>query len=681
MADLRTWLRTASTSRDLALLIAAIAVVFAALAGHIPFGSSIRYAEAAREMVALDDWVVPHLSYAPYFEKPILTYWLAAGARWLLGPGMYATHLPSGLAALVSVLCTWALAKDLRGGGFPFGAALFLLGSAMFLVMATELTTDPILSGCLALAWLAWWRHDRRTHESDPSPLVSSLASLAPRPSSPLSSPSPLAPRPSPSPPQPAACGGSVALRRPAGHASGLLRLSPGRPRPSPLWIWLFWAALGLGFLTKGPIAVALAGAAIAGFAFLTGGLVGVGRTLWAMHPLRGLAIIAAINLPWSILVWQRDPRFLEFFYVRYNFQAFLGSQVNHSGSPLLYFGVLAGAFMPWTLQTLAALGLQFRATLWPALRSRWCDWLGREPAAAVADDDRLRLYLICALVFPFLLLTASSSKLGTYLMPMYPPVAILALDAIWARAERPPTWLRASAAIFAVGLIGVAALAWPVWSAIEPEEVKRLDWSWWPVLAPAGVALLAAQVWAGWSAWHGRVLRASAVAGLGLAIATALVLPIMHLAIYDLVSARLAVLVRERGGPDDLVVVGRTVIHDYNLVYGLGRRVAILGGARETGMGHFAQAVPPPTPFPDDTYEVSGDNCDHPWLLSHPRFLEALRSNRRVWFFGEDRQVEQLLQAGARLVKVDRAANVVLLTNLPLADHIGATTNQGPGP
>ena len=259
MSDQRPWLRTPSTSRDCTMLVAALIACFAVMAGHLPFGSSIRYAEAAREMVELNDWVVPHLHYVPYCEKPILTYWLAAGSRWLFGPSLYATHLPSALMGLVSVLCTWALAKRLFGGGFPLAAALMLLGSGMFLVMTSELTTDPILSGFLAVVWLTGWR----------------------------------------------------------------VLAQPTITWKSP-WLWTMWFALGCGVLSKGPVAVVLAAVAIGGFAFLDGGWRGLLRTAWRLRPDLGLLAIIAINVPWSWAMWQRDPRFLDYFYIRFNLQPML---------------------------------------------------------------------------------------------------------------------------------------------------------------------------------------------------------------------------------------------------------------------------------------------------------------------------------------------------------------------
>src|SRR5215470_16555895 len=44
-----------------------------------------RYAEIAREMLASGNFVVPHLNYVVYVEKPPLLYWISAAWMAVLG--------------------------------------------------------------------------------------------------------------------------------------------------------------------------------------------------------------------------------------------------------------------------------------------------------------------------------------------------------------------------------------------------------------------------------------------------------------------------------------------------------------------------------------------------------------------------------------------------------------------
>ena len=52
-----------------------------------------RYGEIAREMLALRDFIVPHLNYVAYVEKPPLLYWLTALSFRIFGINEFAARL------------------------------------------------------------------------------------------------------------------------------------------------------------------------------------------------------------------------------------------------------------------------------------------------------------------------------------------------------------------------------------------------------------------------------------------------------------------------------------------------------------------------------------------------------------------------------------------------------------
>jgi len=70
-----------------------------------------RYAEIAREMLLLKDWLIPHLNLLPYLEKPPLVYWLTALCFQVLGPSELAARLPSALCALGGIILAYGLWK------------------------------------------------------------------------------------------------------------------------------------------------------------------------------------------------------------------------------------------------------------------------------------------------------------------------------------------------------------------------------------------------------------------------------------------------------------------------------------------------------------------------------------------------------------------------------------------
>ena len=63
-----------------------------------------RYAEIPREMVESGDYVVPHVNYVRYFEKPPFLYWATAVSFHLFGSNEWGFRLPNALAAFLLVL-------------------------------------------------------------------------------------------------------------------------------------------------------------------------------------------------------------------------------------------------------------------------------------------------------------------------------------------------------------------------------------------------------------------------------------------------------------------------------------------------------------------------------------------------------------------------------------------------
>lgn len=128
-----------------------------------------RYAETAREMLSVTgDWITPHFNFLKRFDKPVLFYWLIAGAYKLFGIREFSARLVSALAA------------SLIGVGLFLSTHLFYpnrrrLGLLTAIVFATMLepfmlsrwsVTDMTLACFMTGAWITlflsatlsrWW--------------------------------------------------------------------------------------------------------------------------------------------------------------------------------------------------------------------------------------------------------------------------------------------------------------------------------------------------------------------------------------------------------------------------------------------------------------------------------------------------------------------------------------------
>src|SRR5437773_7535428 len=132
-----------------------------------------RYAEIAREMVELGDWLVPHLWYEPHVEKPPMTYWTVAASMLVFGRNEWAVRLPLALAGISGVWASYLFGLALGGRRVGVWSALILQSSLLYFVMARLLTTDIFLTQFIAWTVYFFWRSWRcldaeaREKESD----------------------------------------------------------------------------------------------------------------------------------------------------------------------------------------------------------------------------------------------------------------------------------------------------------------------------------------------------------------------------------------------------------------------------------------------------------------------------------------------------------------------------------
>src|SRR5207249_2169577 len=110
------------------------------------------------------------------------------------------------------------------------------------------------------------------------------------------------------------------------------------------------WAAMAVGALTKGPIAVAIPLLALGSHALATG------TPVHRLFSRRGLALFGAIALPWFIVVSIEHPDFPGYVFLRETLQRVTTRSFHRTAPFWYYLPILPLAGFPWIVPALARL-------------------------------------------------------------------------------------------------------------------------------------------------------------------------------------------------------------------------------------------------------------------------------------------------------------------------------------
>jgi 4-amino-4-deoxy-L-arabinose transferase-like glycosyltransferase len=241
------------------------------------------------------------------------------------------------------------------------------------------------------------------------------------------------------------------------------------RPREHRRWMLAAWAAIALAVLSKGLVGIVFPAAAVFIHCALRRDFSLLRRLEW----LRGSLIFLAIAAPWFIAVSLANPEFAEFFFIHEHFQRFL-TRSHRRVEPVWYFiPVLALGFLPWMFALPSAVAHAWRAE------------------AGSRGAQPLRLVLAwCAFIVVFF--SASGSKLPAYILPAFPPLALVLGRYL---VEAPPKRLALWSALTIPLGIAFAVLAWRLPDTTRDEWVRAIYRDGWWEAFVAALAFLAAGV------------------------------------------------------------------------------------------------------------------------------------------------------------------------------------------
>lgn len=163
---------------------------------------------------------------------------------------------------------------------------------------------------------------------------------------------------------------------------------------------WPIYVALALATLTKGPAAPVLAAMIFIVLGYRTG-------TRWrAWQPLQGAALFALVAGAWFVSAAIVSPQYVHEFVWTHNVSRFTSGSVGHPLSFFAYLYWLPTTFLPWSL-------------FWPGAAHALYTRGTRELPPAVE-------FCLVWVVVVFVFFTVSAAKLATYMLPVFPPLALL---------------------------------------------------------------------------------------------------------------------------------------------------------------------------------------------------------------------------------------------------------------
>jgi 4-amino-4-deoxy-L-arabinose transferase-like glycosyltransferase len=293
-------------------------LVFLGFLGAVDLWGKREQRASAEAIDTLDHqhWLVAQIQGRPRLEKPPLPRWTIAALMTLTGRcDAWMVRLPAALSALGMVGLVYVLGTRLGGRSVGLASGLALCSMGFFISEMRQSGNDGPLAFFTTLALCAAWRrlHGRGTTVAD----------------------------------DPADAGGRG-------------------------WSLLFHAALGLGFLCKGPIVVLLAAVAVVPY------LVTVRRLGLGLRRLAdgwGLVVFLVLALSWPAPVLLSDPNALKLWMFEMG-QKTGSAGIGHSHYRLLLAVDWPWMTLPWAVVATMAAGLPLAQVAGAAYRPRiWFPW------------------------------------------------------------------------------------------------------------------------------------------------------------------------------------------------------------------------------------------------------------------------------------------------------------------
>lgn len=167
---------------------------------------------------------------------------------------------------------------------------------------------------------------------------------------------------------------------------------------------WAMYVFAGLALMTKGLIGVIFPAAII----FIWVLCFNKWRNLKNYCILSGVIILALIAVPWHILVQLKNPEFARFYFIEQHFLRYLTDYAGRGEAWWFFPAVIILGIYPWTCFMVQALKYQITRLI-----------------KQYRQQQHTMFFILWAVII-YVFYSFSNSKLIPYLLPVFPPLAIL---------------------------------------------------------------------------------------------------------------------------------------------------------------------------------------------------------------------------------------------------------------
>ena len=175
------------------------------------------------------------------------------------------------------------------------------------------------------------------------------------------------------------------------------------------LWMLVCWSMMAMAVLSKGLIGIVLPGLVLLVYAVTGKDFISLKRLHW----FKGLLLFFLITSPWFVMISQKHPIFIDFFFIREHFERFTSNEHQRSAPWYFFLTLLLVGFIPW---------------LFHLPRAFMQAVTNRQDQSSEFKPLWLCFIWVVSITLFFSL---SNSKLPGYIFPVIPALAILTGHAI----------------------------------------------------------------------------------------------------------------------------------------------------------------------------------------------------------------------------------------------------------